>query len=54
MSLADSSSIITVDQAKKKIIGFVRGIPLAIADIRVSIDLMVIDASRTALLVGAD
>src|SRR6266542_6645596 len=54
MSLADGSSIVTVDQAKRKVIGFVREAPLAIADARVPVDLMVIDASRAALLVGTD
>src|SRR6266540_7414959 len=54
MSVADGSSIIAVDQAKKKVLGFVRGAPLAIADVRVLVDLMVIDAPRAALLVGTD
>ncbi len=54
MSSADSSSIVAVDQAKKKVIGFVREALLAIADARVPVDLMVIDASRAALLVGTD
>ncbi len=54
MSPADSSSIIAVDQAKKKVLGFVRGAPLAIADARVPVDLMVIDAPRAVLLVGTD
>ena len=47
MSPADSSSIVAVDQAKKKVIGFVRGAPLAIADVRVSVDLMVKVSSST-------
>src|SRR6266542_7060466 len=54
MSPADGSSIVAVDQAKKKVIGFVRGAPLAIADARVPVDLMVIDALRAVLLVGTD
>ena len=54
MSPADDSSIVAVDQAKKKVISFVRGAPLVIADARVSIDLMVIDVPRAALLVGTD
>src|SRR6266498_3152156 len=54
MSPADGSSIVAVDQAKKKVIGFVRGAPLAIADARVPVDLMVIDTPRAALLVGTD
>ena len=54
MSPADGSSIVAVDQAKKKVISFVRGAPLAIADAKVLVDLMVIDASRAALLVGTD
>src|SRR6266542_1105256 len=54
MSAADGSSIVAVDQAKKKVISFVRGAPLAIADARVPVDLIVIDALRAALLVGTD
>ena len=54
MSPADGSSIVAVDQAKKKVIGFVRGAPLVIADARVLVNLMVIDASRAALLIGTD
>src|SRR6266542_5039823 len=54
MSPADGSSIVAVDQVKKKVIGFVRGAPLAIANTRVPVDLMVIDASRVALLVDTD
>ncbi len=54
MSLADGSSIVAVDQAKKKIISFVRGAPLAIADVRIPVDLMVIDVPRAALLVGTN
>src|SRR6266540_4303809 len=54
MSPADDSSIIAVNQIKKKVLSFVRGASLAIADARVPIDLMVIDAPRAALLVGTD
>ncbi len=54
MSPADGSSIVAVDQAKKKVIGFVWGAPLTIADVRVLVDLMVIDAPKVALLVGTD
>ena len=51
MSPVNGSSIVAVDQAKKKVIGFIWEAPLAIADARVPVDLMVIDASRVALLV---
>ena|SRR6266540_2384058 len=54
MSLIDGSNIIAVDQAKKKVIGFVRGASLIITDIRVSVDLMIIDIPRTVLLVDTD
>src|SRR6266540_47828 len=54
MSPADDSSIIAVNQIKKKVLSFVRGASLAIADARVPVDLMVIDAPRAALLVGTD
>src|SRR6266545_6819121 len=42
MSSTDGSSIVAVDQAKKKVISFVQGAFLAIADVRVPVDLMVI------------
>ncbi len=45
---------IVIDQAKKKVIGFIRGASLTIADAKVLIDLMVIDAPRAALLVRTD
>src|SRR6266498_6145376 len=54
MSSADGSSIIAVDQAKKRVLSFVREAPLIIADARVPVDLMVIDAPRAALLVSTD
>src|SRR6266498_1572219 len=54
MSPADGSSIVVVDQAKKKVLSFIREAPLAIADTRVLVDLIVIDAPRAALLVGTD
>ncbi len=54
MSLADGSSIVAVNQVKKKVIGFIREAPLAIADAKVLVDLMVIDASKAALLVGTN
>ena len=54
MSLANSSSIVIVDKAKKKVIGFIRGAPFIIADVRVLVDLIIIDAPRAALLVGTD
>ncbi len=54
MNPADGSSIVAVDQAKKKVLGFVRGAPLAITDVRVSVNFMVIDAPRAVLLIGTD
>ena len=54
MSPADGSSIVAVDQAKKKVICFVWEASLAIADARIPVDLIVIDAPRAALLVGTD
>jgi len=54
MSPADGSSIVAVNQVKKKVIGFVREAPLAIVDARVPVGLMVIDTSRAALLVSTD
>ena len=54
MSSADGSSIVAVDQAKKKVISFVQEAPLAIANVRIPVDLMVIDASKAALLVGTN
>ena len=49
MSLANGSSIVVVDQARKKIIGFMREALLIIANARILADLMVIDALRAAL-----
>ena len=54
MSLADGSNIVTVNQAKKKVISFIKRALLTIANARVPVDLIVIDASRVALLVGTD
>src|SRR6266542_4202837 len=54
MSPADGSNIVAIDQAKKKVLGFVWEALLAIADTRVPVDLMVIDAPRAVLLVGTD
>ena len=54
MSLADGSSIVAIDQAKRKVISFIRGALLAIADVRISVNLMVIDVPKAALLVGID
>ncbi len=54
MSPADGSNIVAVDQAKKKVISFVRRAFLAIANVRIPVDLMIIDVSRAALLVGTD
>src|SRR6266498_1979570 len=46
MSSTDGSSIVIVDQAKKKVLDFIQEASLAIADARVLIDLMVINVSR--------
>ncbi len=54
MSPADGSSIVAVEQAKKKVISFVQEAPLAIADAKVPVNLMVIDVPRAILLVGTD
>ena len=54
MSPVDDSSIVAVDQIKKKVIGFVQGVPLIIADARVLVDLMVINTPRAALLIGTN
>ncbi len=49
ISLADDSSIVAVDQVKKKVISFVKGAPLVITDVRVPVNLMIIDVLRVAL-----
>jgi len=54
ISLTDSSSIIAIDQIKKKVISFMKEAPLIIADTRVLINLIIIDAFRAALLIGTD
>jgi len=54
MNLTNNSCIIIVDQAKKKVVGFVKEILFTIVDIKVSEDLIVIDALRVTLLVRID
>ncbi len=54
MSLANGSNIVIIDQAKKKVISFVRRVSLAIADVRILINLMIIEISRVALLMSTD
>jgi len=54
MGMPDGSKIIAVDQTKKSVIGIVRDAPLSIQDTRVSINLLVIEASEDNLLLGTD
>ena len=54
MGPADGSQIIMVDQAKKPVVGIVREAPMAIADARVPINLLVIDTEASSLLLGTD
>ncbi len=54
MSSTDESSIVIVDQAKKKVISLIRMTPLAIVDTRILVDLIVINAFRAELLVGTN
>src|SRR6266496_1521511 len=54
MGLPDGSKIIAVDQTKKNVIGIVKDASLSIQDARVSINLLVIEASEDNLLLGTD
>jgi len=54
ISLANGNNIIVIDQAKKKMMDFVREVSFAIVDIRILIDLIVIEIPKAALLVGTD
>ena len=54
MGMPNGSKIIAVDQTKKNVIGIVRDAPLSIQDVRVAINLLVIDAPEDNLLLGTD
>ncbi len=54
MGMPDGSKIIAVDQTKKNIIGIVKDASLSIQDVRVPVNLLVIDASEDNLLLGTD
>src|SRR6266542_3574441 len=54
MGMSDKSKIIAVDQTKKNIIRIVRDAPLSIQDVRVLVNLLVIDALEDNLLLGTD
>ena len=54
MGMPDGSKIIAVDQTKKNVISIVRDAPLSIQDARVSVSLLVIEASEDNLLLGTD
>jgi len=54
MGMPDESKIIAVDQTKKNVISIVRDAPLSIQDVRVLVNLLVIEASEDNLLLGTD
>src|SRR6266511_2568627 len=52
MGMPNGSKIIAVDQTKKNVIGIVRDAPLSIQDVKVPINLLVIEAPEDNLLFG--
>ena len=54
MGLADGSQIIAVDQQRKTVKGVVKEAPLAIANVKVPIILLVINMSESNLLFSTD
>src|SRR6266540_5103512 len=54
MGMPDGNKIIAVDQTKKNVIDIVRDASLSIQDAKVSINLLVIEASEDNLLLGTD
>src|SRR6266542_1477519 len=54
MGMPDGSKIIAVDQTKKNVIGIVKDAPLSIQDVRVPVNLLVIEAPKDNLLLGTD
>ena len=50
MGVSNGSKIIAVDQTKKNVISIVRDAPLSIQDVRVSVNLLIIDAPEDNLL----
>src|SRR6266545_866316 len=54
MGLLDGSKIIAVDLIKKNVIGIVKDASLSIQDVRVPVNLLVIEAPEDNLLLGTD
>ena len=54
MRLPDESKIIAVDQTKKNVISIVKDVSLSIQDVRVLVNLLVIEVSEDNLLLGTD
>src|SRR6266498_1494572 len=54
MGVPNRSKIIAINQTKKNIISIVKDAPLSIQDARVSVNLLVIDASEDNLLLRTD
>ncbi len=54
IGVPDGSKIIAVDQTKKSVIGIIRDAPLSIQDVRIPVNLLVIDASEDSLLLEMD
>ena len=54
MGMPDESKIIAVNQTKKNVISIVKDASLSIQDVRVPINLLVIEAPEDNLLLGTD
>ncbi len=54
MEMPNRSKIIAMDQTKKNVISIVRDASLSIQDVRVLVNLLVIEASEDNLLLGTD
>ena len=54
MGLPDGSKIIAVDQTKKNVISIIRDASLSIQDVRIPVNLLVIDVPEDNLLLETD
>ncbi len=54
MGMLDGSRIIAIDQIKKNVISIVKDASLSIQDVRVPVNLLVINAPKDNLLLGTD
>ena len=54
MGMPNKSKIVAIDQTKKNVIRVMQNVLLSIQDTKVSVNLLVIDASEDNLLLGTD